>query len=68
MYQAPDFVKVSTKVEDVFATYSCTELQKVSFTKEAGPDICMTNPTVDYTYSAQYASAPYQCYTGKWGA
>ncbi len=70
MYQAPDFVKVSVKVKDVFAGYAqkCPYDFMDTSSYTTNPPIVTNCPTTDpnYTYSAYIYTAvmaPANCYS-----
>lgn len=60
MYQAPDFVKVSTKVKDVFASYGCPMDGYFYYAHVGNPGTCFDD-YIDNTFVGQ--GRGYMCYS-----
>lgn len=60
MYKAPDFVKVSTKMKDVFAGYGC-DYHKGQYSADLSKDPTCGNPGEIYTY---IEVTPASCWEG----
>ncbi|GEM_PF-5956112 len=70
MYQAPDYEKISTKVEDVYKTYGCYMRSTTTsrYVDAAGGVGTKCEDTflkdVTETFAELYPETIYQCYNG----